>query len=222
MSARRPRLRGIEAFPVDHEGERFLALRDPAGYTASVVMLPRALLEIVSLFDGEHDITQIQQAVLRQRGERVEAARIEELAQALDQHGFLEGASFDARRAEVDGAFLSAPARPASHAGGAYPADVAALRTMFDGFFAPPHGPGPIDGAGTTANPVCALIAPHIDFHRGGPAYAWGYRDVAERCDAEVFVIFGTCHAGMTQPFALTRKPYDTPLGPVAVDVDLV
>ena len=219
---RRPRLRGIEAFPVDHEGERFLALRDPAGYTPSVLMLPMALLEIVSLFDGGHGIAEIQQAVLRHRGEHVDAGRIEELVQALDQHGFLEGPSFEARRAEVDGAFLASTVRPASHAGGAYPADAAALRTMFDGFFAPPHGPGAIDGVGATSTRVSALIAPHIDFHRGGPAYAWGYRDIAERCDADVFVIFGTCHAGMSHPFALTRKPYDTPLGPAPVDVDFV
>jgi len=218
----RPRLRGIEAFPVEHEGERFLALRDPAGYTTSVVMLPMALLEVVSLFDGRHDVASIQQAVLRQRGEPVDAARIEELAQALDEHGFLEGPAFESRRAAVDGEFLAARTRQGSHAGGAYPADGAALRTMLDGFFTPPHGPGPIDGAGATAKPVCALIAPHIDFHRGGPAYAWGYRDLAERCDADLFVIFGTCHAGMRHPFALTRKPYETPLGAAPVDVDFV
>src|SRR5215510_7283853 len=151
--SRRPRLRGIEAFPVEHEGQRFLALRDPSGYTPSVVMLPMALLEIVSLFDGAHDIVEIQQAVQRQRGEQVDAARVEELAQALDQHGFLEGPLFEARRAEVDGLFLSAAARPASHAGGAYPADAAALRAMFDGFFAPPTGPGPIDGVGAASAP---------------------------------------------------------------------
>lgn len=221
-NARRPRLRGIEAFPIEHEGERFLALRDPAGYTSSVVMLPMALLEIVSLFDGEHDVAEIQQAVLRARGEEVEVARIEELAQALDQHGFLDGDAFEARRAGVDGAFLAAPTRPASHAGGAYPADATALAAMIDGFFATPQGPGPINRAAANGRPVRALIAPHIDFHRGGPAYAWGYRDVAERCDADLFVIFGTCHAGMPQPFALTRKAYDTPLGPAPVDVDFV
>jgi AmmeMemoRadiSam system protein B len=219
---RRPRLRSIEAFPIEHEGERFLALRDPAGYTSSSIMLPLAVLEIVSLFDGEHDVEEIQQAVLRQRGERVDAARIEDLADALDQHGFLDSPRFDARRAEVDGAFLAAPARPASHAGGAYPAEPGALAAALDGFFSPPQGPGPINRAAAAKTPVRALIAPHIDFHRGGPAYAWGYRDVAERCDADVFVIFGTCHAGMRQPFALTRKPYDTPLGAAPVDVDFV
>jgi AmmeMemoRadiSam system protein B len=69
---------------------------------------------------------------------------------------------------------------------------------------------------------VRGVIAPHIDFHRGGPAYAWAYRDVAERCDADLFVVFGTCHAGMEHPFALTRKDFDTPLGAVPVDRDFV
>ena len=90
-----------------------------------------------------------------------------------------------------------------------------------DGFFAPPDGPGPINGA-ATGQPVRGLIAPHIDFHRGGPAYAWAYRDLAERGDADVFVVFGTCHAGMADPFALTRKPFETPLGPVPVERDFV
>jgi AmmeMemoRadiSam system protein B len=65
-------------------------------------------------------------------------------------------------------------------------------------------------------------VAPHIDFHRGGPAYAWAYRDLAERGEADLFVIFGTCHAGMAHPFALSRKDYDTPLGPARVDQDFV
>jgi AmmeMemoRadiSam system protein B len=220
VSGGAPRLRAIEAFPVDHEGERFLALRDPAGYTPSVIMLPMALLEIVSLFDGEHDLAEIQAAVTRQTGQVVERTRLEELARALDHHGFLESEGFAARRAEVDGRFLGGATRPASHAGGAYPGEAAPLRQMFDGFFTAPAGPGPI--APNRGPRVCGLIAPHIDFHRGGPAYAWGYRDLAERCDADLFVIFGTCHAGMADPFALTRKAYDTPLGAAPVDVGFV
>ena len=221
MSGLAPQLRRIEAFPLEHEGQRFLALRDPAGYTDSVIMIPLALLEVVSLFDGEHDIADIQAAVMRQRGELIDSAQIRELAAALDEHGFLEGAAFEARRTRMDRDFLELAWRPASHAGGAYPDEPAALRTVMDGFFAPPGGPGAIDGD-ASGPPVTALIAPHIDFHRGGPAYAWGYRDLAERCDADLFVIFGTCHAGMADPFALTRKDYDTPLGPAPLDRDFV
>jgi MEMO1 family protein len=223
VSAEAPRLRPVEAFPVDHEGERFLALRDPAGYTASVVMLPIALLEIVSLFDGEHPIADIQAAIMRQHGALVSREQIVQVADALDEQGFLESERFDTLRAETDGRFLEAPTRAASHVGGAYPADPVELRGAMDAFFTAPTGPGAIAASGSadTAG-VRGLIAPHIDFHRGGPAYAWAYRDLGERGDADLFVIFGTCHAGMGDPFALTRKDYDTPLGPARVDRDFV
>jgi AmmeMemoRadiSam system protein B len=222
VSEPRARLRHVEAFPVDHDGQPFLALRDPAGYTESVVMVPMALLEVVSLFDGEHEIADIQAAVMRQRGERIEAAQIRELADALDQHGFLDSATFAERRARIDREFLDLPRRPASHAGGAYPDEPEALRGMMDAFFEPPAGPGAIARGARAGSPVTGLIAPHIDFHRGGSAYAWGYRDLAERCDADLFVVFGTCHAGMADAFALTRKDYDTPFGPAPVDRDFV
>jgi MEMO1 family protein len=222
MSGDAPRLRPVEAFPVEHEGARFLALRDPAGYTASVVMLPMALLEIVSLFDGEHPVADIQAAIMRRHGQLVPRDRIVELAEALDKQGFLDSERFATLRADTDRAFLDAARRPASHAGGAYAADPDELRTAMDGFFAPPEGPGPIASAPDGGARVRGLVVPHIDFHRGGPAYAWGYRDLGERGDADVFVVFGTCHAGMPDPFALTRKDYDTPFGPARVDQDFV
>ena len=215
-----PRLRAIEAFPVEHQGERYIALRDPAGYAPSVVMLPVGLLGIVALFDGEHPVVDIQAEIMRRHGELISAEQIETLAATLDEHGFLDSPAFGRRRHAIDRAFLDAPSRAAGHAGGAYAAEPAALRAMIDGFFTAPAGPGPIGdfrGGG-----VRGLVAPHIDFHRGGPAYAWAYRDLAERGDADVFVVFGTCHAGMADPFALTRKDYDTPLGAARVDRDLV
>jgi AmmeMemoRadiSam system protein B len=215
-----PRLRAIEAFPVEHEGARYVALRDPAGYAPAVIMLPPGLVEVLAMFDGEHAVVDIQAEIMRRHGELVTAENIETLVAALDQHGFLDSPAFARRREGIDRAFLEAPSRPASHAGGAYAGEPDVLRTMIDGFFLPPQGPGPIDGF--RGGGVRGLVAPHIDFHRGGPAYAWAYRDLAERGEADLFVIFGTCHAGMADPFALTRKDYDTPLGPARVDRDVV
>jgi len=235
-----PRLRAVEAFPVEHEGRSCVALRDPAGYTDAIVLLHGPLLEIVSLFDGGHTVAEIQAAVMRRHGQLVERRQIEEIAEALDQQGFLDSPGFADRRAVIDGAFLASPTRPATHAGGAYAGEPGELRAMLDGFFAPPDGPGPIDGAraaeperrgqspapvgrGQSPAPVVrGVIAPHIDFHRGGSAYAWAYRELAERSRADLFVIFGTCHAGMEHPFALTRKDYASPLGDVPVDRDFV
>jgi AmmeMemoRadiSam system protein B len=215
-----PRLRSVEAFPVEQEGRRYVALRDPAGYVAEVIMMPVDLVEILALFDGQHTIAAMRAELRRRHDVDVPRENIEQLIAELDEHGFLESPAFARRRAAIDEAYLGAPSRPASHAGGAYPDDPTELRGRMDGFFTSPQGPGPVgafQGGG-----VGGLIAPHIDFHRGGPAYAWAYRELAERGDADLFVIFGTCHAGMADPFALTRKDYDTPFGPARVDQDVV
>jgi AmmeMemoRadiSam system protein B len=218
-----PRLRNVEAFPVQHEGRSFIALRDPAGYTPSVLLLPMALTEVVRRFDGRRSIVDIQAELTRQQGEIVFREPIDHLVAMLDEHGFLDSPRFAERKRELERDFREAPARPASHAGGAYPGEAATLTATMDGFFEPPAGPGPIAWSAPVAPAaVTAVIAPHIDFHRGGPAYAWAYRDVAERCDADLFVIFGTCHAGMDEPFALTCKAYETPLGAAEVDEDFV
>ena len=216
-----PRLRPVEAFPVEHEGQRFVALRDPAGYTASILMLPPAVVEVVALFDGERSLVDVQAEIVRRSGEILPRADLERVVATLDEHGFMDSARFAALREDTDGRFLAGPTRPAAHAGAAYEGEPEPLTRMLEGFFVHPAGPGPISVASGTHG-VTALIAPHIDFHRGGPAYAWAYRDVAERCDADLFVIFGTCHAGMRDPFALTAKDYETPLGPAQVDRGLV
>ena len=221
-TSKRPRLRHVEAFPIDHEGERLLALRDPAGYTPAVALIPMELLEIVSLFDGDHSVADIQAAVMRVHGERVPSRAIAALAEQLDEQGFLEGTRFAARRAAIDRAFLEAQQRPAAHAGGAYAGEAGELRAVIDGFFVSEGGAGPIAWGPDRTPRVRGLIAPHIDFHRGGPAYTWAYRDLAERGDADLFVILGTCHAGMEHPFALTRKDFDTPLGVAPIDRDVV
>jgi AmmeMemoRadiSam system protein B len=221
VSELRPRLRGVEAFPVQHDGRRFVGLRDPSGYTASVLLLPVELTAIVRHFDGEHSIADIQAEVMRRQGELVAREAITGLAAMLDEHGFIDSEAFARRRHALEATYLAAPVRPAAHAGGAYAGEAEALRQAIDGYFAPPAGPGPIASAGTGER-LTGVIAPHIDFHRGGPAYAWAYREVAERCDADLFVILGTCHGGMRDAFALTRKDYDTPLGPARVDQEFV
>jgi hypothetical protein len=217
-SADRPRLRALEAFPIEQDGERLIALRDPSGFTEQVILLPIPALDIVSLFDGERSVDEIHQVVRSRHG--LEAPGPEEIArfaERLDEAGFLDSPSFAARQRGIEEAWLASPLRPAAHAGGAYAGDPDGLRSQIDGFFVHPEGPGlPVSSA--EAPRLRGLVAPHIDFHRGGPTYAWAYRALLERSDADLFVILGTCHAGMADPFAATLKPYDTPLGATGVD----
>jgi len=233
-----PKLRALEAFPVEQEGQRCVALRDPAGYTEQIAVLPPAVLDLVSLFDGDHSVEEIQEVLRGRHGKAPTGKQIADIIEQFDAAGFLESDRFRERRRALEDAFRQSPVRPAAHAGGAYAGDAMELEAQIDGFFAASDGPGAgvISAVNSAVNrdfftdPVAspsaaapqtrvrALIAPHIDFHRGGSTYAWAYREILERSDADLYVVLGTCHAGMPDPFAVTLKPYDTPLGAVPVD----
>lgn len=212
----------LDAFPIEQDGEPLVALRDPAGLTDQIVVFPLPLLDLVSLFDGEHSVTQIQGILRSRHGQSPTTEQIGRLIESLDEAGFLASERFEERRRAIEEAFRLSPVRPAVHAGGAYAGEAEVLAAQIEEFFTHPEGPGsPGDRAVGIASPALrGLIAPHIDFHRGGPVYAWAYRELLERSDADLFVILGTCHAGMEDPFAITLKPYDTPLGAVPVDRD--
>ena len=243
----RPRLRALEAFPIEQDGRRAVGLRDPSGFTDQVAVLPVPLLDIVSLFDGEHSLDEIRAIVEGRHGVTLTVAEIAAVAERLDESGFLDSPRFAARRERIEAEYAASPVRPPVHAGGAYAGDPAALRAQIEGFFRSPLGPQvevvsgsavvsgfPVvsgfdlrspQGAtsiGLLRRPLRGLLAPHIDFHRGGPTYAWAYREIVRRSDADCFVILGTCHAGMADPFAATLKAYDTPLGPAPVDRDML
>jgi AmmeMemoRadiSam system protein B len=218
-----PRLRALEAFPVQHEGQQCIALRDPAGFTDQIAVLPPLLLDLLSLFDGEHSIAQIQDVMRRRHGEAPSADQIAAVVERFDRAGFLDSERFAARRLALEDEFRRSPVRPASHAGGAYAGEPAELTAQIDAFFTGPDGPDhpettPAAPRVSRSSRLSALIAPHIDFHRGGSTYGWAYKEILDRSDADLYVILGTCHAGMADPFAVTLKPYDTPLGPVPVD----
>jgi MEMO1 family protein len=220
MADDRPRLRQLEAFPVEQDGQRVVAIRDPSGFTDRIAVLPIPLLDLVSLFDGDHSLAEIE-AILRQRhGDAPSTEQIAAVAQSLDEGGFLDSPRFAERRRAVEEAFLASPVRPAAHAGGAYAGESSALTAQIEAFFTHAEGPGrePVE---RDRGGLRGLIAPHIDFHRGGPTYAWAYRELVAAADADVFVVLGTCHAGMADPFAATLKPFATPLGTVPVDRDL-
>jgi AmmeMemoRadiSam system protein B len=120
---------------------------------------------------------------------------------------------FQQRRA----AFLALPSRPAVHAGGAYAGTPRELRRQLNAGYTDRNGPDGLPGAPHADTPR-ALIAPHIDLHRGAPTYSWAYRYLAEAKPADLYVILGTCHTPVDGHFAATRKAYDTPLGPVPAD----
>ena len=216
-----PKLRPVEAFPARVDDREVVCLRDPSGVTDAVLSVPSSLAPILALFDGVRTLVDVQAEIMREYGELVLRSQLESMVDVLDQHFFLEGPRLEEERARQREAFLSAPTRPAFLAGRSYDDEPEALAAGLDAHFATPAGPGPIGPPRGVR--VHGLVAPHIDFNRGGPAYAWGYRALAEAMDADCFVVLGTAHAGLDgHPFAATAKDFETPFGPLEVDQDVL
>ncbi|HEX3727755.1 MAG TPA: AmmeMemoRadiSam system protein B, partial [Pirellulales bacterium] len=99
-------------------------------------------------------------------------------------------------------------------------AESGALAEQLNALFTHENGPGPPGATGSPSVPggLCGVLSPHIDLRRGGPAFAWAYKQIIEQSQAELFVIFGTAHNPMRNLFSLTRKDFETPLGTVSTD----
>lgn len=214
----KPRIRPVEAFPIEHQGQTLICLRDPQGLAPEPILLGMGAYFLATLFDGEHDLRDLQAAFMRRFGEIIPADKLAELVTALDRAKFLDSPEFAEHERKVRAAYLENPTRPAALAGLCYQRDPELLRAELSAFYDPPHGPGRAPQA-RAPRPLAGLIAPHIDPRRGGPVYAHAYGELLAHEPPELVVIVGTSHYGDgPELFSATRKDYATPLGDVETD----
>ena len=212
----KPRLRAVEAFPVQQNGKTLIYLKDPLNFASSLGLSPIGYF-ILSHFDGRHSYVDIQEAYSKQFGSVLLSDELKSFVDMLDQHYYLQSERFRDYRDAVILEFRRLPIRAAAHVGGAYDADRNRLIKQLDGYFSSPDGPGLPAPVNAHATPR-AVVAPHIDFHRGGPAYAWAYKSLMESDGADLYILLGTSHCGGQTPYILTLKDFETPLGLVETD----
>ncbi len=215
----RPLLRYLDVKQVEDKGEPLFVLRDPLRVTDEVRVLNVAQIAICQLLDGTRTPKEIAQEFEKRHGVKAPVEQVEKFLEMLDQSLFLQGERVALALAQ----WRKDPVRKPACAGSSYPAEREELVRYLARQYTRPGGPGaPPDGA-AKGPPIRGVLSPHIDFDRGGHAYAHAWKAVAESCEADLFVVFGTAHHGTESArFGLTRKTYDTPLGPVPTDVELV
>jgi MEMO1 family protein len=216
-----PRLRAVEAFPVQMNGQEFICLQDPQNLAEQPIFLNKALVFLVSRMDGEHALRDIQADFFQSTGEILPIENLEQLVIQLDEQHYLNSSNFQNYYQNLVQKFRDGASRPARHAGTAYEATSQSLKSQINNYFAHAEGPG-TDIIPNSGQPLRGLISPHIDFTRGGPTYAHAYAALARHPGADTFIIFGTCHTAMPQRFSIGSKDYETPLGPAQVDKDFV
>ncbi|RMF85659.1 MAG: AmmeMemoRadiSam system protein B [Nitrospirae bacterium] len=219
MASPLPAIRPLEAIPVERDGGVRYLLRDPQRYSDHEAWLTPQALYLAAQLDGRRTAAEVAAALGERFGIAVAEEEVEAAVAQLDAVLFLDSPRFRDHKARLEAAFAAAPVRPAANTA-AYEADPERLPAFLDAWFTAEGGPGGPPGPASGPAPA-GLVAPHIDLHRGGPAYAHAYRALAEAEPPETFVVLGTAHAGLRHPFACLAKGYDTPLGPVALDREL-
>ena len=223
MDPESPKLRSrLEAVPIRRSGDLYIALRDLEGLNPDVLALTPQAYFIITLLDGTNSIVDIQAAYMRNFGDILYSENIDGLIEKLDLHLFLENDRSRTRRQELVDEFSSQPLRPAIHAGVSYESDPERLSAQLQSYFARENG-GPGDPKpGNSGKTLRGVVAPHIDLRAGGPCFAHTYKAVLEANPISTCVILGTGHEPLPHFFALSRKDFETPLGPLSTDNDFI
>ena len=202
-------------------------MRDPYRYSDAMLIIPPPLIECLRCFDGRQTDLDLRALLVRITGDLQVGELEQHLIETFSSAGFLEDETFAQMKAGREREFAAAPKREPAHAGGAYPLEIAALRTTMARY---------MDGAACRPAPlpsrdlpsrdregaVCGIAAPHVSPEGGWQSYRAAYQTLGPELKDRTFVILATSHYGAPEHFGLTRKPFVTPLGETATDTALV
>lgn len=210
-----------EPFGQSEGGEQVFRIRDHLIFKGPALGVGRLHVVLLQMFDGTRSLTDVQAELTRALGGQLFPRDVlEDFVQALDESLFLDNENFKTAFDAMMTDLRSSP-RPPICAGGSYAEDPAILLKQLSSYFAHPQGPGRPDGKKTT-KPIKAIVAPHIDYNRGGFSYAHAYRQLKEAPPVELFIILGTGHAGPRGEFVFSQQDFETPLGIVETDRDFI
>jgi AmmeMemoRadiSam system protein B len=205
---RTPDLRPIQPVPIQRDGKRLVALRDPAMLAQHTMIVPPQVLMVLQHFRGELAIEEIAE---RLNGE---VDQFVELARGLDQVGLLWGPTFDRLEADRKAAIDRQGAIPAA-AALTMGEDAEVCRSRMDEYFAQTEDPE-LDG------PVLGIVAPHLDYDRGWPNYGAAYYMLRDAPKPDRAVILGTNHFGIGDGAVVAQYGFESPMGRCPIDEEVM
>jgi MEMO1 family protein len=192
---------------IEEDGQKLLMFTDPQGYVEQPVLVPLDLLPLFQIIDGTLSITQLKEMVFNEDDKEFDLSPIVDLWLYLDHVGYMDSPKFHELKEQID-SYKTATVRPSVCAGNSYPAEPDKLNKYLAEILASAKSDDIAPNAG-------AIVVPHIDFRIGIEAhrvYATGYQAL-QSTDADLFVILGTSHYGLSDIFMLSEKDFETPIG---------
>ncbi len=212
-----PRIRkDLEFFPVQHEGQQLILIRDHLGLVQEGKAVASPLYQFMTLLDGTRTMRDLQMELIRQRGGvLVGMDEVEGLLAHLEASYVLDTDGFKKARDKIISDFSSKKVRPCSHCGRSYPANPSELKARLDEILASQAGVQEPEGK------IRALVSPHIDLSVGQKVYASAYQ-VLEHARPSRVVVLGVGHNVVNDLFCLTYKDFETPLGVIEAERSLI
>ena len=204
----RPKIRSLTPQLMELQDGTFVGLSDPARLCQGTMLLSPPAYRLTQLMNGLLERPEILRLAADRLGIRLTAEQLGELIDSLDEYRLLDNAT-------TRGYLEQLPARPAAHAGSAYPEQPQELKAFLDNLLDQPLQIPHFSSR--------AYLIPHIDLERGRESYAQAWNHLRPQLEEfDTFVILGISHAHSQYPFVLTRKDFDTPLGRAQTDLEAV
>jgi AmmeMemoRadiSam system protein B len=106
-------------------------------------------------------------------------------------------------------------------AGQFYEGSERGLRKQIEACFLHELGPGKIPELKEGERKIKGAVVPHAGYMFSGPVAGHVMAALAEDGFPETFIVLGPKHSGFGSPVALTTEEFNTPLGNVAIDMEL-
>ncbi len=107
-------------------------------------------------------------------------------------------------------------------AGAFYEGTKASLLRQIERCYTSPLGPGHLPEPQKGERKLLGLVCPHAGYQYSGPVAAHSYAALARDGVRASYIVLGPNHYGTGAPIATSRHDWETPLGPVPIDVALL
>jgi AmmeMemoRadiSam system protein B len=208
-----PKLRWPLSINIEEfENQKVLLFTCPLGVSTPLGLNP-AVAPLVSYFDGTLSVEQLANKFADQ-GATPEL--VQQITDLLDQNYYLDSPRFHANFDSIKREFREMPTRLASRAGYVYEANAQALEKQIDEYLVLGGDITPSLRGG-----MMGLVAPHIDYRRGGHSYGKAYHQMRDE-QHDLHILIGTSHQYSEGIFHLTKKHFLCPLKDAQCDVRFV
>jgi AmmeMemoRadiSam system protein B len=212
---------GLEPFRYEDEKKQFfIGLKDPLELSDLVILLPQDLYFLLQYFDGEHSLDDMTSVYMRQFNSFLDVGRLKKLIKKMDDALLLVNKRSEKRLQQIESAYQKQTVRPPVCVGSSYAGDKSDLEKELQQYLKKATSDVPTHRF--QHKTINGMVLPHIDPRLGGAAYASAYKILENAHPIDLFVILGISHQHTAQPFVVTAQDFDTPLGLVQTDKELL